>query len=62
MKSASDCLRYRIVPLALSLGVSLGLCCSLLIAQSPSSEEPELNDVHFHLTNYIQQGPISMTF
>jgi predicted TIM-barrel fold metal-dependent hydrolase len=26
-------------------------------AQSPSSsDQPELNDVHFHLTNYIQQG------
>jgi hypothetical protein len=25
-------------------------------AQSPSKEQYELNDVHFHLTNYIQEG------
>jgi predicted TIM-barrel fold metal-dependent hydrolase len=38
------------------LNVSLGLCCSPLIAQSSPSEQPEFNDVHFHLTNYIQEG------
>jgi Amidohydrolase len=32
------------------------LCCSLATAQTHPSEQPELNDVHFHLTNYIQQG------
>jgi hypothetical protein len=32
------------------------LWCSLATAQSPPPEEPALNDVHFHLTNYIQQG------
>ena len=35
--------------------VSLLVCCSFATAQSPS-EQSELNDVHFHLTNYIQQG------
>ena len=32
------------------------LCCSLATAQPRPLEQPELNDVHFHLTNYIQQG------
>jgi hypothetical protein len=27
-----------------------------LSATAAPSEQPELNDVHFHLTNYIQQG------
>jgi peptidoglycan/LPS O-acetylase OafA/YrhL len=30
--------------------------CALTIAQSAPAEQPELNDSHFHLTNYIQQG------
>jgi Amidohydrolase len=39
------------------IGFLLFLCASAT-AQSPSSTvgQPELNDVHFHLTNYIQQG------
>jgi len=58
MKSASDCWRYRIVQFAFALGlnVSLGLSCGPLIAQSRPSEQTEINDVHFHLTNYIQEG------
>src|SRR5437660_11877032 len=34
------------------------VCCGCVTAQSHPSpaEPPELNDVHFHLTNYIQQG------
>ena len=36
--------------------ISVLLWCSLATAQPRSSEQPELNDVHFHLTNYIQQG------
>ena len=40
---------------------AVGLCvlCGLggqVTAQSTSPEEPLINDVHFHLTNYIQQG------
>ena len=31
------------------------LVASLATAQVPA-QRPELNDVHFHLTNYIQQG------
>ena len=31
------------------------LWCNLAVAQS-ASDQPELNDVHFHLTNYIQKG------
>src|SRR5947209_19970648 len=34
----------------------LSLLCSFTSAQSLSLEQPEINDVHFHLTNYIQQG------
>lgn len=35
-----------------------------LAAQSSSSPvgQPELNDAHFHLTNYIQEGPDIQTF
>jgi hypothetical protein len=29
---------------------------TLLVAQDSPSEQPLFNDVHFHLTNYIQQG------
>jgi predicted TIM-barrel fold metal-dependent hydrolase len=36
--------------------ISLLLWCHVATAQRNSSEQPELNDVHFHLTNYIQQG------
>jgi len=34
------------------------LCClgGQVTAQLASTEEPTINDVHFHLTNYIQQG------
>lgn len=32
------------------------LLWGLALAQSPPSNQAELNDVHFHLTNYIQQG------
>src|ERR1700751_3681648 len=36
--------------------VSLLLYCTLATAQSNSSDKFELNDSHFHLTNYIQEG------
>jgi predicted TIM-barrel fold metal-dependent hydrolase len=45
-----------VVQTASSLGVSLLLCCPFSMAQSGSSDKFELNDSHFHLTNYIQQG------
>jgi hypothetical protein len=41
--------------LVFGLVISLLLCCTPATAQT-TSERPELNDVHFHLTNYIQQG------
>ena len=37
------------------LAISMVLWCNAAIAQLPS-EQAEVNDVHFHLTNYIQQG------
>ena len=46
----------RVVQLASNLGVSLMLYCAFSVAQSSSSDKFELNDCHFHLTNYIQQG------
>jgi hypothetical protein len=39
----------------IGFAISLLLWCSLASAQTPA-EQPELNDVHFHLTNYIQEG------
>jgi len=44
-----------IAQVAIGLAVSMALWCNAAIAQLPS-ERPEVNDVHFHLTNYIQQG------
>src|SRR5579864_2056832 len=41
--------------LVIGLAISMLLWCALATAQLPS-QQPELNDVHFHLTNYIQQG------
>src|SRR5258708_39917258 len=40
------------------LAAFLLVCCGCVTAQShPSAaDQPELNDVHFHLTNYIQVG------
>lgn len=46
----------RVAQFAACMSLSLVLWCSPATAQSPHPEEPELNDVHFHLTNYIQQG------
>lgn len=48
--------RRRAVSLAVCLCLSIFMCCGLVAAQSNSSDQYELNDSHFHLTNYIQQG------
>ena len=51
--------RVSLVLRQIVCGVSLCVCLGLgsyVTAQSASSEEPIINDVHFHLTNYIQQG------
>jgi hypothetical protein len=42
--------------MAYGLCIHLLLCVVCLTAQSSSSEQPLVNDVHFHLTNYVQQG------
>jgi len=55
MKSASGLELRRIARFAVGSLISLLLWSSLGAAQAPA-EQPELNDVHFHLTNYIQQG------
>jgi len=46
----------RVAQSAVCIFFFLVLWPGTAIAQSPPPEEPELNDVHFHLTNYIQQG------
>lgn len=38
------------------IGISLSSGIGLLLAQTSSPGEPLFNDVHFHLTNYIQKG------
>src|SRR6201997_5139888 len=38
------------------IAISLLLSCALLSGQSSASQQYELNDSHFHLTNYIQEG------
>ena len=53
MKRVSLVLRQMVCGVSLCVCLGLG---SYVTAQSPSSEEPIINDVHFHLTNYIQQG------
>src|SRR6266481_5469757 len=55
MKTASDLELRRIGRFAVGFVSLLLLWCSLATAQTPA-EQHELNDVHFHLTNYIQQG------
>src|SRR3954452_15767616 len=47
---------YGVVKLASSVAVWLLLYCNIAVSQSNSSESYELNDTHFHLTNYIQTG------
>lgn len=56
MKGASNVRHHNVIEFALNLCLFLLLCCSPITAQSGPSGQPELNDVHFHLTNYIQQG------
>ena len=51
--------RISLVYSQITCTVSLYACLGLggqVTAQSTSAEEPTINDVHFHLTNYIQQG------
>jgi Amidohydrolase len=55
MKNDANCRPRRMAQFACRCVISLLVCCGFATAQPPS-EQPELNDVHFHLTNYIQQG------
>ncbi len=43
---------------ASSIGICLLIWCSSLAAQvgAATANQPEVNDSHFHLTNYIQEG------
>ena len=56
MKEKSEFRPRGVIQLASNLGVSLLLFCTFSVAQPSSSDKFELNDSHFHLTNYIQQG------
>src|SRR5271154_2574689 len=56
MKRNFERWRHRAVSLSICLSMFLFICCGLVPAQSNSSDQFELNDSHFHLTNYIQQG------
>lgn len=55
MKRSYHSWRHRMVRFASGSVISLVVSCSLAAAQS-QPDQPELNDVHFHLTNYIQVG------
>jgi hypothetical protein len=55
MRSGSGLELRRMAQFVIGFAISLLLWCSLASAQTPA-EQPELNDVHFHLTNYIQEG------
>ena len=55
MKRSYNSWRRGMVRLTSSSVIPLMLWCSLAAAQS-QPDQPELNDVHFHLTNYIQEG------
>ena len=56
MQCASISSAERVAQIAVGFVLSLVLCCSPAIAQPQTSDQPEFDDVHFHLTNYIQQG------
>src|ERR1700745_1020776 len=45
----------RTAQFTIGIAISLLLWCPVATAQM-ASNQPELNDVHFHLTNYIQEG------
>jgi predicted TIM-barrel fold metal-dependent hydrolase len=56
MKKKSEIRPRGVVQFVSGLGMSLLLYCTLGVAQSNSPDKYELNDSHFHLTNYIQEG------
>ena len=56
MKKKYGFQQRRVSQFISSLGLSLLLYCTFSLAQTTSSDKFELNDTHFHLTNYIQEG------
>lgn len=52
-------LRRQLSQLSLILFAFLLLCgnCPGMQSGPPGSDQPEVNDSHFHLTNYVQEGP-----
>ncbi|MGA3211118.1 MAG: amidohydrolase family protein [Terriglobales bacterium] len=55
MRNIWSLIRHSNQKFCLLIALFLLLGCSFAVAQS-TPETPEVNDVHFHLTNYIQQG------
>src|SRR6201993_2599934 len=55
MKTATALGLNKTAQFTIGIAISLLLLCSVATAQM-ASDQPELNDVHFHLTNYIQEG------
>ena len=55
MRSGSHCRQCKILRFAIPVAVLFLLSSHRGSAQS-KPDEPEINDVHFHLTNYIQNG------
>jgi predicted TIM-barrel fold metal-dependent hydrolase len=62
MKEKSKFWPRGVAQFASSLGLSLLMYCTFSVAQPSSSDKFELNDSHFHLTNYIQEGTDIHTF
>lgn len=56
MKVAYEARRRRPRQVIVCLVTSLMLWCCSTSAQTSDSEQPKINDVHFHLTNYVQEG------
>jgi len=57
VKSTFCIRRWNLAQLTFSALLLILLGCSVATVQSQSSAAPyEVNDVHFHLTNYVQQG------
>ncbi len=57
MSSARSYETHKLARFAFVVLICLfGWCDSTRAQQSPSRVEPEVNDSHFHLTNYIQEG------
>jgi hypothetical protein len=61
MKRSYDSWRHRMVRFAFGSVIPIAAGCGLAAAQ-PQSHQLELNDVHFHLTNCIQEGTVSSPF